>query len=133
MGTDNAILNILLLAIFFSAATSGYAEESVGLKKDDAYTTSQKQALKQWKTMRKESEVSESAGKKSVFSIFTQAKKTKKRSKSKTGKTKSEKAKNAKPGKARNSVEKNSVDSSAKSRSNNAEKAKTPDGSTRSQ
>ncbi|MDX8400174.1 MAG: hypothetical protein R8K20_07985 [Gallionellaceae bacterium] len=133
MGTDNAIFNILLFTIFFSVAAPGYAEESLGPKKDDAYTASQKQALKKWKKMRKDSELSESAGKRSVLSIFTIPKQTKKISKSKTRKTKSRKAKKTKSDKSRNTAEQKTIDSNKKSSQADAGKAKTPDGSTRSQ
>jgi len=129
---DNAILKILLFTIFFSVAAPGYAEESVGPKKDDAYTASQKQALKQWKKMRKDSELSESAGERSVLFIFTKPRKSKKISKSKAGKTKLKKAKNTKSEKSRNSTEKKSRNSKKKDNQNDAGTAKTPDGGTKS-
>jgi hypothetical protein len=58
----------------FSAAASGYAEEAAQPKGEDAYAASQKDALKQWKEMRDQSDISETAGQRSVMSnIFSKA------------------------------------------------------------
>lgn len=64
----NRGLSSIIISVIFLLATSGYAEEVVSPKNEDSFVASQKQAMEEWKKMREQSDLSETAGEKNVFS-----------------------------------------------------------------
>jgi hypothetical protein len=151
-------LRFFPVTVTFLLATSGYAEEVVPPKNEDSFVASQKKAMEEWKKMREQSDLSETAGEKNVFSkLMVNPAPQEKRVPSKpvaagatkkTGDAAASLEKNAeaaleqadvpsklkKPKKSKSSNKKSSPDGGSKTKSpQGIPKAKSADGSTKSE